>query len=63
MGHKEAVATMEAADPLLLLVGLPMIPIVLILGKMIRWEDALLTFLRKHSHKIPILRHVLPSYV
>lgn len=30
---------MERADPLFLLMGLPTIPVVLVLGKMIRWED------------------------
>uniref|UniRef100_A0A1B6D7M9 E3 ubiquitin-protein ligase MARCHF5 n=1 Tax=Clastoptera arizonana TaxID=38151 RepID=A0A1B6D7M9_9HEMI len=62
-GHKEAVKAMQGVDVLVLLVGLPMIPIVLILGKMIKWEDALLGFVRRHSQKIPILRHVLPSQV
>jgi E3 ubiquitin-protein ligase MARCH5 len=31
---------MERADPLLLLVSLPLVPVGLVLGKMIRWEDA-----------------------
>lgn len=52
---------MEMADPLLLLFGLPCIPVILILGKMIRWEDSVLRFIRKHSRKIPIFRHILPS--
>ena len=33
---------MEAADPLLLLVSLPLIPIGLFLGKMVRWQDPVL---------------------
>jgi len=60
-GHKEGLSVMEQADPLVLLVGLPTIPVMLILGKMIRWEDHLLRFIRKHSWKIPILKHILPS--
>lgn len=31
---------MERADPLVLLMGLPTIPVLLVLGKMIRWEDS-----------------------
>lgn len=52
---------MEKADPLFLLIGLPTIPIVLILGRMIRWEEAVLKFWRKHSSKLPLLNYILPS--
>jgi E3 ubiquitin-protein ligase MARCH5 len=51
---------MEQADPLALLVGLPTIPIMLILGKMIRWEDSVLAFLRRNSYKVPLLKHLFP---
>uniref|UniRef100_A0A6V7MBS8 E3 ubiquitin-protein ligase MARCHF5 n=1 Tax=Bracon brevicornis TaxID=1563983 RepID=A0A6V7MBS8_9HYME len=61
VGHKDGLTLMEQADPLVLLVGLPTIPIMLVLGKMCRWEDQALRFLRKHSCKLPILRHFLPS--
>jgi E3 ubiquitin-protein ligase MARCH5 len=61
-GHKEGLSLMEQADPLVLLVGLPTIPIILILGKMIRWEDQALRFIRKHSWKIPLLKHILPAW-
>ncbi|CAG7699653.1 unnamed protein product [Allacma fusca] len=61
-GHKEGLSVMEQADPLVLLVGLPTIPVMLILGKMVRWEDQVLRFIRKHSWKIPLLRHILPSH-
>ena len=33
---------MEAADPLLLLVSLPLVPVGLVLGKMIKWQDPIL---------------------
>jgi len=36
--------------------------VMLILGKMIRWEDQVLRFIRKHSWKIPLLRHILPAW-
>ncbi|KAG5317926.1 MARH5 ligase, partial [Acromyrmex heyeri] len=39
VGHKDGLTMMEQADPLVLLVGLPTIPIMLVLGKMLRWED------------------------
>ncbi|XP_076367831.1 E3 ubiquitin-protein ligase MARCHF5-like isoform X4 [Tachypleus tridentatus] len=48
LGHKEGLTVMEEADPLFLLVGLPTIPIMLILGKMVRWEDFVLKFWRRH---------------
>nr|CAD7199550.1 unnamed protein product [Timema douglasi] len=60
-GHKEGMSAMEGADPLVLLIGLPTIPIALVLGKMLRWEETVLGFLRRHSHKVPVLRHVLPA--
>lgn len=52
---------MEQADPLFLLIGLPTIPISLILGKMIRWEDYLLRIWRKHSPNFPLLGHLFPG--
>lgn len=60
VGHKDGLAMMEQADPLILLVGLPTIPIMLVLGKMLRWEDQALSLLRRHASKVPILRHFLP---
>ncbi|XP_061886844.1 E3 ubiquitin-protein ligase MARCHF5 [Entelurus aequoreus] len=41
VGHKKGLNMMERADPLFLLMGLPTIPVILVLGKMIRWEDFL----------------------
>jgi E3 ubiquitin-protein ligase MARCH5 len=52
---------MEKADPLFLLIGLPTIPIVLILGRMIRWEEAVLKFWRKHSSKLPLMNYLFPT--
>jgi E3 ubiquitin-protein ligase MARCH5 len=40
VGHDDGLILMERADPLLLLVSLPLVPVGLVLGKMIRWEDA-----------------------
>ena len=33
---------MEAADPLLLLVSLPLVPVGLVLGKMMKWQDPII---------------------
>ncbi|XP_014680694.1 PREDICTED: E3 ubiquitin-protein ligase MARCH5-like [Priapulus caudatus] len=61
LGHKEGLNVMEQADPLFLLIGLPTIPITLILGKMIRWEDYVLRVWRKHSPHLPLLGHLFPE--
>lgn len=51
---------MEQADPLILLIGLPSIPIALVVGKLVRWEDAVLNFIRKYVPKVPIIKYLLP---
>ena len=61
LGHKEGLNVMERADPLFLLIGLPTIPVMLILGKMVRWEDYLLKLWRKHSSKLPLLHYLFPD--
>jgi len=59
-GEEEGLSMLEHTDPLALLLFLPVIPTALIIMKMVRWEDYLLTFLRRGS-KYPVLRHILPS--
>lgn len=61
VGHKEGLDVMERADPLFLLIGLPTIPVILILGKMIRWEDYVLRLWRKYSNKLQILNSIFPG--
>ena len=61
VGHKEGLDVMERADPLFLLIGLPTIPVMLILGKMIRWEDYVLRLWRKYSNKLQILDRIFPG--
>ena len=39
VGHDRSLVIMERADPLLLLVVLPLVPVGLIIGQMIRWEE------------------------
>ena len=48
----------DKTDPLFLLIILPAIPIMLTLGKMIRWEDFVLRLWRKHSPKIGLLKYL-----
>ncbi|XP_018579921.1 E3 ubiquitin-protein ligase MARCH5 isoform X2 [Anoplophora glabripennis] len=60
VGQKEGLSVMEQADPLVLLIGLPAIPVALVLGKMIRWEDAVLNFMRRNLVKIPVIRNFMP---
>uniref|UniRef100_A0A2H6MV79 E3 ubiquitin-protein ligase MARCH5 n=2 Tax=Micrurus carvalhoi TaxID=3147026 RepID=A0A2H6MV79_9SAUR len=52
---------MERADPLFLLMGLPTIPVMLVLAKMIRWEDYVLRVWRKYSNKLQILHSWVPG--
>jgi E3 ubiquitin-protein ligase MARCH5 len=40
VGHDRSLVLMERADPMLLLVSLPLVPVGLIIGQMIRWEEA-----------------------
>lgn len=56
VGHKKGLYVMERADPLFLLMGLPTIPVVLVLGKMIRWEDYLVRLWQRYSYrgKLPL---------
>lgn len=63
VGHKEGLALMENGDPLLLLIGLPAIPVGLVLGRMIQWEEAVLRLIRNRqnmSRKFPLISFILP---
>jgi len=44
---------MEKADPIFLFLGLPAIPLGLIIAKLLRWEEALLKLWRRISTKLP----------
>ena len=61
MGHKEGLLFLEEADIIIILVGLPIIPVVLLLSKLIRWEDYLLRLWRKHSPKLPFINYLFPN--
>ncbi|KAF6018948.1 MARCH5 [Bugula neritina] len=53
LGHKEGLSVMEKADPIFLFLGLPAIPLGLIIAKLLRWEEALLKLWRRISTKLP----------
>ena len=46
-GHERGLVLMESADPLLLLVSLPLVPLGLVLGKMVKWQEPLLQVFTK----------------
>jgi len=62
VGHDRSLVIMERADPLLLLVVLPLVPVGLIIGQMIRWEETVLRFLRVTVPKTPVVRSLLPAF-
>lgn len=54
---------MENGDPLILLLGLPAIPVGLVLGRMIRWEDAVIRLIRNRrsvARKFPLMNFIIP---
>ncbi|EDW34645.1 GL22354 [Drosophila persimilis] len=64
VGHEHGMSIMEAGDPLVLLIGLPAIPVGLVLGRLIRWEDALLRLIRNRGtvvRKFPFVNLLYPS--
>lgn len=53
MGYNEGRRIVDEADPLLLVIGLPVIPIALILAKLIKWEDFVLQLWKRSAQKVP----------
>lgn len=53
MGLKEGKETLQKAETLWLLTGLPCIPIALIMSKFIRWERFVLQLWRQHYRSLP----------
>lgn len=63
VGYHEGLRIMDSTDPLLLLVALPAIPVTLVLGRMIRWEDVILRFIQakdNRARKFPLVSLILP---
>lgn len=61
-GHDRGLSVMEESDPLLLLVSLPLVPVGLVLGKMIRWQDPVLRLLRDKLPRFPLTKYILPAF-
>jgi len=61
-GHTDGLTLMETADPLLLLVSLPLVPLGLVLAKMVRWQEPVLHFLRARLPRLPITKYILPAF-
>jgi len=61
-GHDKGLILMETADPLFLLVSLPLVPVGLVLAKMIRWQEPVLNFMRARLPKLAITKYILPAF-
>ena len=59
LGKENGKSVIEQSDPIILLVGLPSIPVVLILSKLIRWEDQILKLWFKNNFRYPLLGYVM----
>lgn len=51
LGHNEGLEILEGTDHIFLMVALPAIPVCLVLGRMIRWEDYILRYLQNRQRK------------
>jgi E3 ubiquitin-protein ligase MARCH5 len=51
LGNEEGLRLMEDTDHIFLMVALPAIPVCLVLGRMIRWEDCILRYLQNRQRK------------
>lgn len=61
LGHNEGLEILESTDHIFLMVALPAIPVCLVLGRMIRWEDYILRYLQNRQRKsYRLLSLVLP---
>lgn len=63
MGEQEAISSMEETDPYILLLILPAIPLSLILGKTINWEETLLLLVQRFTSQLPLLRTIMPTFL
>ncbi len=51
MGYDEGIQLLERTQPLALIIGLPCIPIALVLSQFFRWDDILSNILLKFIEK------------
>lgn len=63
MGEREAILSMEETDPYILLLMLPAIPLSLILGKTINWEETLLVLVQRFTSQLPLIRTIMPTFL
>eukprot|EP00090_Calanus_glacialis_P034988 TRINITY_DN5962_c0_g1_i1.p1 TRINITY_DN5962_c0_g1~~TRINITY_DN5962_c0_g1_i1.p1 ORF type:complete len:414 (-),score=97.86 TRINITY_DN5962_c0_g1_i1:102-1343(-) len=61
-GHDKGLSLMETADPLFLLVSLPLVPVGLVLAKMVRWQEPVLNFMRARLPQLTITKYILPAF-
>lgn len=61
-GHDEGLMLMESTDPLILLITLPLVPVGLMIGKMVRWQEPIIRVLRKYLPRVPLSRYVVPAF-
>lgn len=61
-GHDEGLLLMESTDPLVLLITLPLVPVGLMIGKMVRWQEPIIRVLREYLPRVPLARYLLPAF-
>jgi len=62
VGHDEGWQLIEAADPVVLLVSLPLVPIGLYLSRMIRWQEPVIKVLRLYLPRFTLTKYILPAF-
>ncbi|VUZ40249.1 unnamed protein product [Hymenolepis diminuta] len=62
-GQEAGLTVMERADPMVLVIGLPAIPIGLVVIHLFDWQSLLLKIWRNHAYKIPLVQYFLPKDV
>lgn len=63
MGKQEAIKMMSNINPNLLKMMLQSIPLCLVLGKMINWDETLLLLVQRFTSEQPLLRTIMPSFL
>ncbi|XP_046850762.1 E3 ubiquitin-protein ligase MARCHF5-like [Xenia sp. Carnegie-2017] len=61
LGQKTGLRVIEESDPMVLFIGLPTIPLTLILAKMIRWQDYVLRGWRHLSPGLAFYKYLFPE--
>ncbi|CAG0916237.1 unnamed protein product [Notodromas monacha] len=61
-GQAEALEIMEQAEPMSLLICLPTIPVFLVAGKLIPWEETVLSGLQAVTRRVPVLGFLIPGF-